>query len=185
MRTAKAWNGLGWVYTMQGSMQCAGAALRKADSIVDCAVESDSVLRIPFLDYRAEWLTQIGKYTDAERIWRQAAAIGEKSLGKESPSYDVVWLHMGHPYASIGEYKAAQEALEHFLSIEAKVMPGGSLAQAVALGELGNTYAHLKDRSQAEPTLRRSLDGPNVTRNRHWQFYRNNTIHSIGATPWM
>jgi tetratricopeptide (TPR) repeat protein len=147
------------LYTARGSAQNADAALRKAESIVNSAVPSDSVDRIPFLDYHAEWLMQAGKYTDAERVWRQAAAIGEKSLGKESPTYDVVWLHMGHLYTSIGEYKAAEEALERFLSIEAKVMPRGSLAQGVALGELGNTYAHLKDRSQqAEPTLVRSLD---------------------------
>ncbi|HTS50037.1 MAG TPA: tetratricopeptide repeat protein [Bryobacteraceae bacterium] len=159
LRTAKAWNGLGWLYTARGSMQSADEALRKADSIAYSAVPSGSVDRIPFLDYRAEWLMQVGKYTDAERLWREAAAIGAQRLGKESPSYDVVWLHMGHLYTSIGEYKEAQDALERFLSIEAKVMPRGSLAQGVALGELGNTYAHLKDHSeQAEPTLLRSMD---------------------------
>lgn len=158
LRTAKAWNGLGWLYTARGSIQDADAALRKAQSIVDSAVPSDSVDRIPFLDYHAEWLMQVGRYTDAERVWRQATAIGEKSLGKESPTYDVIWLHMGHLYTSVGEYKSAQDALERFLSIETKVMPRGSLSQAVALGELGNTYAHLKDHSRAEPTLLRSMD---------------------------
>ncbi len=101
---------------------------------------------------------QVGRYTDAEKVWREAAAIGEKALGEATSSYDVVWLHLGHLYSSVGEYKEAQEALERFLSIEGKVMPRGSLAQGVALGELGNTYAHLKDHSEAERTLTRSMD---------------------------
>ena len=116
--------------------------MRKADRIVDDAVPSDSERRIPFLDYHAEWLMQVGRYTDAEKVWREAAAIGERALGEATSSYDVVWLHLGHLYSSVGEYKEAQEALERFLSIEGKVMPRGSLAQGVALGELGNTYAH-------------------------------------------
>jgi len=158
LRTAKAWNTLAWVYSAWGSMDHAGAALDQAQSIVQRGLPSDSIERIPFLDYHAEYLTQIGRYTEAEKLWRQALEIAEQSLGQMSTQFDAVLLHMGRMYSSIGDYKSAQEALERFLSIEKTAMPGGSLSQAVALGELGNTYAHLGDHSQAEPTLAKSID---------------------------
>ena len=158
LRTAKAWNSLGWVYMTSGSMNKAGAALDRAQSIVDHAMAPDSTERVPFLDYHAEFLAQMARYSEAERLWHQALAIVEKSLGTGQPQFDVLLLHLGHMYASIGEYSAAKEALERFLSIEEKAVPGGSLAQGVALGELGNVYAHLKDNANAEPTLAKSMD---------------------------
>ncbi len=158
LRTARAWNGLAWVYTASGMVDKASAALRKANDIAEKATPDDSVERIPFLDYHAEFYSQIGHYSEAERLWKQALAIAEKSAGDGGPQFDVVLLHLGHMYSSIGDYPSAREVLEQFLSIEAKVMPHGSLPEAVALGELGNVYAHLKDRSNAEPTLAKSID---------------------------
>jgi tetratricopeptide (TPR) repeat protein len=158
LRTARAWNGLGWLYTARGSMDAAGEALRKANSIADKVLPADSTQRIPFLDYHAEYLSQIGRYAEAERVWQKALAIADESLKQQQPQYDVVLLHMGHMYEEIGQFKSAQEAMERFLSIEQHSMPEGSLSQAVGLGELGNIYAHLKDHTEAEPTLMRSID---------------------------
>ena len=158
LRTARAWNVLGWIYTASGEINQATDAVQKAETITDRVLPPDSVERIPFLDHHAELLSQIGKYSDAERLWREAARIDQTSRGYNDSQFDVILLHMGHMYASIGEYEPAQEALEHFLSIEQRVMAEGSLAQAIALGELGNTYAHMKDHSEAEPTLKQSIE---------------------------
>ena len=158
LRTARAWNVLGWVYTASGDINHATEAVQKAEAITERILPRDSTKRIPFLDHHAELFLEIGRYSEAERLWREAAQIDQNSRGENDSQFDVIFLHLGHMYSSIGEYKPAQEALEHFLSIEQNVMPQGSLAQAVALGELGNTYAHLKDHSEAEPTLEKSID---------------------------
>ena len=158
LRTARAWNGLGWLYTAKGLVEPAGEALRKAKTIADRVLPPDSLARVPFLDYHAEYLSQVGRYAEAERLWRQALAIADESLKQGQPQYDVVLLHMGHMYEEIGQFKPAQEAMERFISIEQKAMPGGSLSQAVGLGELGNIYAHLKAHPEAEPTLMKSID---------------------------
>ncbi|HLG96171.1 MAG TPA: tetratricopeptide repeat protein [Bryobacteraceae bacterium] len=157
LRLAKAWNDLGWVYTAWGKMDEAEIALHKAQAIVDKTLSPDSLERIHFLDYQAEFLGQTGRYAEAERLWRHAVEIAEKSVGANSPQFDTLFLHLGQMYCWIGEYKSAEQSLEHFLSIESKVVPSGSIAQAVALGELANSYTHLREYPQAESNFMKSL----------------------------
>lgn len=157
MRLAKAWNNLGWLYTAWGKMDKAGPALHKAEAIVNRMLAPESAERIHFLDYQAEFLGQIGRYSEAEQKWRKAIALAEKSAGRNSPRFDTLFLHLGQMYSWVGEYKSAQENLEHFLSIESRIAPAGSISQAVALGELANSYTHLREYVKAESHFMQSL----------------------------
>jgi len=110
LRTARAWNVLGWVYTASGDFNQATEAVQKAEHITDRILAPDSIERIPFLDHHAELLSQIGRYSEAEKLWLEAARIDQNSRGENDPQFDVILLHLGHMYSTIGEYQSARLA---------------------------------------------------------------------------
>lgn len=158
IRTARAWNVSGWLYTIWGRMNEAEEASSQADAIADRVLAPDSIERVRFLDYRAEYLAAIGHYADAEKLWQRATSMIDKVVGESSSQFDSVYLHLAQVYSLTGDTREAQAMLKRFLAIEQKLVPAGSLAQAVGLAELGNTYTHLHQYADAESTLNRSMD---------------------------
>lgn len=158
IRTARAWNISAWLYTIWGRMNEAEGASKKAEAIADRVLAPDSVERCRFLDYRAEYLAAIGRFADAEKLWRKATELLQKSAGNANPQYDAVYLHLAQAYSWTGDYKPAQEMLKQFLDIEKTIAPMGSIAQAVGLAELGNTFTQLHQYRDAESNLTSSMD---------------------------
>jgi tetratricopeptide (TPR) repeat protein len=158
VRTARAWNVTAWLYTIWGRLNNAEEASRKAQTIAERVLPPDNVERCRFLDYRAEYLAAMGRFSDAERLWRQATDLLAKSAVDTISQYDSVYLHLAQAYSWTGDYTLAQEMLNQFLSIERKILPTGSIAQAVGLAELGNTYTHLRQYADSESNLTSSMD---------------------------
>ena len=156
LRTAKALNAMGWLYTLWGKVDKAKRALQQALGVATKALPEDSPKLIRFLDVQASFLTTTGRYSDAERVWQKALRIGEKAYPGDGFPYEEIFLHLGQAYATAGDEKSAEEAFRKFLAIH---RPDGmtTVTEAVVRAELAATYTHLRDFKQAEPLLLESV----------------------------
>ena len=156
LRTAKALNAMGWLYTLWGKVDKAKQILQKALTAATRALPEDSPKLILFLDVQASFLTTTGKYSEAEKLWRKALQIGKKAYPGDGFEYEEVFLHLGQAYATVGDERSAEEMFRSFLAIQ-KPVGTPSVTEAVVRAELGKTYTNLQNFKQAEPLLLESV----------------------------
>ena len=157
LRTAKALNAMGWLYTLWGKVDKAKQALQKALGVASNALPEDSPKLIHFLDVQASFLTTTGKYSDAERVWQKALRIGQRAYPGDAFPYEEIFLHLGQTYATAGDEKSAEEMFRRLLEIHKPAGGMTTVAEAVVRAELAATYTHLRDFKQAEPLLLESV----------------------------
>ena len=156
LRTARALNAMGWLYTLWGKVDKARQILQKALVAATRALPEDSPKWIRFLDVQASFLTTTGKYSEAEKLWRKALQIGKKAYAGDGLQYEEVFLHLGQAYATAGDERSAEEMFRSFLAIQKPIGTPG-VTEAVVRAELGKTYTNLQNLKQAEPLLLESV----------------------------
>lgn len=156
-QTATALNSLGWLYTLWGKMDEAGQFLQRGWSAAEKGLAPNNPARIRFLDTKASFLTAAGKYSDAERLWKQALEIGEKSYIGQEGKYDEVFLHIGQLYSILHEYQSAENMFQRFLAVEKQMIRTNMSVRAVVTAELARIYTDEHKYADAESLFSKSI----------------------------
>lgn len=115
---ALALNGLGWLYTLWGKTGEADRFLQKAWNAAKKTLAPDDPSLIRFLDSQASYLTMVGKYSEAEKLWTRALQIGDKAYVGEESRFGEVFLHLGQLYAVLQDYESAEKMFRRFLALD-------------------------------------------------------------------
>src|SRR5581483_3670013 len=117
---------------------------------------------IAHLDTQAAYATVIGKYSEGQKTWKRALELANLDFGPDALKYDNVLLHCGQASSLVGDYQSAAEMLRKYLDIEQR-RPGTINASiALAAGELGNVYTHMKKYSEAQTWFNQAFNGKNL-----------------------
>ncbi len=170
LKTAMAFNRLGWLYTLWGRTDEANESLQKADEAAEKALPGDDPALIKFLDIHASFLSTIGRYAEAEKLWTRALQIGEKAYPNDDAKFDEVLLHLGQTYSALGDYKSAEETFRRFLYIRKPSGPDGT-ARAVVTAEIARVYMQQRRYKDAEQYLNRSVNMMEAARDPVPQVY--------------
>lgn len=157
LRTARALNSLGWLYTLWGKVDKARQILQKALVAATKALPENSPKLIRFLDVQASFLTTTGRYSEAEKLWHKALQIGKEAYPGGGFQYEEVFLHLGQAYAAVGDEKSAEDMFRSFLAIKKPATEMQTVTEAVVKAELGKTYTSLQNFKEAEPLLLESV----------------------------
>lgn len=157
LRTARALNALGWLYTLWGKVDKAKQILEKALAAATKALPENSPHLIRFLDVQASFLTTTGKYSEAEKLWRRALEIGKHAYPGGGIQYEEVFLHLGQAYATTGDERSAEEMFRSFLAVQKSGNGMQTVTEAVVKAELAKTYTNLQNFKEAEPLLLESV----------------------------
>lgn len=160
-RTVAALDDLGWLYVTWGKLDEASRLIGEARVLAERLRANDPGL-IRHLDTQAAYLVVIGKYSDAEKSWNRALAIGQLVFGPDSPEYDTILIHFGQACDLSRDYDAAAEFFRRYISIEDRLPHGASPSRAVAAGELGHVYTELHKFDEARRWFEDSLMNSNA-----------------------
>ncbi len=152
MRRVVAMDDLGWLYLTWGRALDGARLMEEARIRADKAKPTDPTL-VRHLDIQAAFLMVTGKYSDAQKHWTRALAIGKAVYGPDSPKYDDVFVHYGQGSALWGDYKTAEEMFKRYLSIEGDSILTTPTARAVAIGELARVYTQERRYDDAEQSF--------------------------------
>ena len=109
------------------------------------------------LYYIAEVLRASNRLIEAEPLYREALAIGEKSLGADDPKLADVLGRLGELYFSQGRYGEAELPMKRLLLIREKALGIDHPDIALSLIYLAKIYREQARFSEAEPLMRRAL----------------------------
>lgn len=118
----------------------------------------DANLRAASLAFRAGYyLTERGRYAEAERLHMQALALREQQLSPEHPDVAVSLNSLGALYEKQGKYAEAEPMFLRALAIAEKVHGPGHPAVAVALSNLATLYGDQGKQAEVEALYQRAL----------------------------
>lgn len=148
LRTVAALDDLGWIYVTWGRLNDASRLLDEARHLSEKAKTNDPAL-IRHLDTQAAYLVVIGKYSQAEKVWNRALAIGQLVYGPDAAEYDTILIHFGQACDLSGDYNSAADLFRRYISIEDRIAGGPGSSRSVAAGELGHVYTELHKYEEA------------------------------------
>ena len=166
IRTAAALNGLGWLYTLWGRTEEAGRLLEKARVTAEKSLAPGDPRLIHFVDAQASFLATTGRYSEAEKLWKQAIEIGEKAYPGQERNYDEVFLHLGQVYAITHDYGSAEAMFQRFLAIDKQAIGPSAAIRAVATAEIARIYTDEHKYGNAELLFSQSLQMMESERNK-------------------
>jgi eukaryotic-like serine/threonine-protein kinase len=108
---ARVFTSLARLAMEQSDLDSAKKYVQRADKILRASFPSDRAEWIDFLDVSASLMFCERKYTDAERRWQDARALGEKQFGALHPNVLVILGRLGEFYLLQGEDDKALEYL--------------------------------------------------------------------------
>ena len=118
------------------------------------AIEDENPL---YLDAHATILWKMGRYDDAEPLFRHALAIDEKTLGPNHPDV-ATWLNdLALLLADQGNYRDAEPLFRRALAIDEKVLGPNHPGVATDLNNLASLLNAQGNYRDAEPLYRRAL----------------------------
>jgi tetratricopeptide (TPR) repeat protein len=103
------------------------------------------------------YLSERGRYTDAEPLYRRALAIREKTLEPEHPDVATSVNNLARLYATQGQYAKAEPLYQRTLAIREKVLGPDHPAVATSLNGLARLYNTQGQYAKAEPLYQRAL----------------------------
>lgn len=148
---------LAWLDVTWGRLNEAARLFDEArDNAAQARPDDPDLLR--HLDTQAAYYAVTGRYSEAQKNWNQALAIGTATYGADAPSYDNLLVHFGQASELYGDYRTAAQMFERYLNIEQKA-PDATIgaSRAVAAGELAHTYSLLHQFADARRWFNESL----------------------------
>lgn len=136
-------------------LQCAKDGLAYTDKQQDPALESD---RANLLMHKSDAQRKLGQFDDVEASMRQAIAIHEKLLGKDSPQLGVDYWKLGVALGEMERHSSALEALAQSEKIlTANKMARKELQLANVYGDMGLAWQKQGDPAKAAEYYQRAL----------------------------
>lgn len=154
---ATALNRLGWLYTLWGRTEEAGQYLHRAWNLARNAIAPDDPLLIRFLDTQASFLTYLRKYSEAEKLWKRALAIGDKVYAGEESKYGEVFLHLGQLYAVLRDNQSAENMFQRVLAMHEQTTQSNASVRAVVIAELARIDTDRHKYGDAERLFSKSI----------------------------
>ena len=112
-----------------------------------------------YLGYRLANLYQaMGRYAEAEPLYRRSLAILEKQLGPDHPDVAASLNSLASLYQAMGRYAEAEPLYRRSLAIEEKQLGRDHPDVATSLNNLAALYHAMGRYAEAEPLFRRSLE---------------------------
>ncbi|RZA14233.1 MAG: tetratricopeptide repeat protein, partial [Lysobacteraceae bacterium] len=155
--TIGAYTGLCKVLIMQKlharALQCARDGLAYADARKDPSLEQD---RVNLLIDKSVSQRMLGRVDGVEADMRQAIAINERLLGKDSPEVGTNYWQLGEALNQLGRHPEALDAFRHSEAIlkAGKPVPG---QLATAYRGMGVAWQELGNRARATESYQRAL----------------------------
>lgn len=140
LRFVTALDDLGWLYVTWNRPRQAARLMSEAHEKAAHVSPNDPGL-LRHLDTQAAYLSVGGRYSEAERDWKRALAIGDSLFGSDSPNDDNLLVHFGQASARYGDYTTAADMFRRYLSIEDHVKGSPPTSRATAAGELAHVYS--------------------------------------------
>jgi tetratricopeptide (TPR) repeat protein len=100
---------------------------------------------------------QQGEFAEAERLYRRALEIRERTQGPNHPEVAAILNNLGGVEAAQGHYGAAQPLLERALTIRQTALGSEHVLTAQSLSNLALLYAAEGNAAAAEPLYRQAL----------------------------
>jgi len=100
----------------------------------------------------------MGRYSDAEPLFRQATEIWRKSLGEDHPDYAASLNNRAELYRSMGRYSDAEPLFRQATEIWRKSLGGDHPNYATSLNNLALVYDSMGRYSEAEPLFRQATE---------------------------
>ncbi len=108
--------------------------------------------------YRAgQYLTERGRYSEAEPLCLLSLAISEKVAGRDHPLTGTYLNSLANLYQNQGRYKEAEPLYQRALEISENAPVRDNLSIATRLNNLANLYRVQKRYEEAEPLCKRAL----------------------------
>ena len=161
LRLVEVLDDLGWLYVTWGKAAQGAELIKDARERAKHAPSNEPRL-VTHLDTQAAYATVIGKYSEGQRIWKQAIEIAKQNFGADDLKYDNVLLHFGQADSLIGDYAAAVELFRKYLDIEQRRQGKDNISITLAAGELGNVYTHLRKYPEAQVWFDQAFAGKNL-----------------------
>ena len=111
--------------------------------------------------------TRMGRYAEAEPLYKRSLEIDEAALGPKHPSVATTLNNLALLYARQGRYADAEPLYKRSLAIDRVVLEPNHPSVATTLNNLAGLYEAQGRHAEAEPLYRRSLEidesalGPN------------------------
>lgn len=109
------------------------------------------------LNQAGYYLSERGRYTEAESLFRQNLAINERVLGAKHPDTAGSLNNLAALYRSLGKYAEAEPLFQRSLTIREQVLGSGHPDTAHTLNNLAYLYYMQGKYTEAEPLYQRSL----------------------------
>ena len=100
---------------------------------------------------------KLGRYSDAEPLYKRSLAIREKALGPDHPDVAFSLINLGALYFDKGRYADAEPEFKRSLDIREKALGPDHPDVAVSLNNLAELYRAQGRYADAEPLYKRSL----------------------------
>lgn len=127
---------------------------------------------IAHLEELADYYSAVGKYADAEPVYKEALFLQEKL--KPSPELASLRCKLGALYKYLGEYKQAEPLFQQALTDYEREFGKDDLSAAKCLGNLGELKLYQNEYARAEDLIQSSIDIYNRARKSE-----NSSEHSI------
>jgi tetratricopeptide (TPR) repeat protein len=149
--------------TAAESMQAAETELRKAIEIQRALVERDPSPTAErdlgrALNELGLLLMNIGRYTEAEPIVREALTTAERVLESDHPDTLAFLNNLATLYTDQGRYPEAEPLYRRALDVTERVFGKENPGALVLVNNLANLYEHQGRYAEAEPLCRRALE---------------------------
>jgi tetratricopeptide (TPR) repeat protein len=117
----------------------------------------DSTGEATALNNQAGALRSLGRYADAEPLYKRALAIDEKALGKDHPDVATALNNLAALYDAQGKYAEAEPLFKRALAIVEKQLGPEHPDVAQSLNNLAGLYQAQGKYAEAEPLFKRAL----------------------------
>ena len=118
------------------------------------AIEDENPL---YLDAHATMLWKMGRYDEAEPLYRRALAIGEKAIGPHHPEVGTRLNNLANLLHDQGNYRDAEPLFRRAIAIDEKALGPNHPSVATDLNNLASLLHDQGNYKEAEPLYRRAL----------------------------
>ncbi len=110
------------------------------------------------LTLHANLFWSMGKYANAEPLYKQAMEIRKRRLGENHPDYAASLNNLAALYHYKGEYRTAEPLYQQAMQIRKRIQGENHPDYAMSLNNLAALYRSIGEYGKAEPLLLRAMD---------------------------
>lgn len=157
LRLINGLDGLGWLYVTWGRNADGARRLDEARARAE-RVRMESTSLLIHLDTQAAYLSVAGRYSEAQKEWKRALAIGTSTYGTDEAKYGFILLHFGQASTLYGDYTTAEQMFLRYLKSQAQAPIAPTASGAAAAAELGHIYVQMRRVADARPWFDQAVE---------------------------